>query len=59
MKRINPLLTTNNPAPIPGCHSHVKTIAHVQCCGYLDFELHLVLAANVIENKDVYGAEIP
>ena len=21
MKRISPLLTTNNPAPIPGCHT--------------------------------------
>jgi hypothetical protein len=24
MKRINPLLTGNNPAPIPGCHAPVK-----------------------------------
>jgi hypothetical protein len=28
MKRINPLLTANNPAPIPGCHAPVKAIAH-------------------------------
>ncbi len=28
MKRINPLLTTNNPAPIPGCHAPVKAVAH-------------------------------
>jgi hypothetical protein len=26
MKRINPLLTANNPAPIPGCHASVKVI---------------------------------
>jgi hypothetical protein len=28
MKRINPLLTANNPAPIPGCHAPVKVVAH-------------------------------
>jgi hypothetical protein len=28
MKRINPLLTANNPAPIAGCHAPVKAIAH-------------------------------
>ena len=28
MKRLNPLLTANNPAPIPGCHVSVKAIAH-------------------------------
>jgi hypothetical protein len=28
MKRINPLLTDNNPAPIPGCHTPVQTVAH-------------------------------
>jgi hypothetical protein len=35
MKRINPLLTANNPAPIPGCHAPEGCCA--QCCGYLDF----------------------
>jgi hypothetical protein len=34
MKRINPLLTVNNPAPIPGCHTTEGCCA--QCCGYLD-----------------------
>jgi hypothetical protein len=29
MKRINPFLTTDNPAPIPGCHSPVKTVLSV------------------------------
>jgi hypothetical protein len=28
-ERINPLLTGNNPAPIPGCHATVKTVAHI------------------------------
>jgi hypothetical protein len=28
MKRINPLLTANNPAPIPGCHAPGRAIAH-------------------------------
>jgi hypothetical protein len=28
MNGINPLLTANNPAPIPGCHAAVKAIAH-------------------------------
>ena len=28
MKKTNPLLTANNPAPIPGCHAPVKAIAH-------------------------------
>jgi hypothetical protein len=28
MKRINPLLTANNPGPIPGCHAPVKALAH-------------------------------
>jgi hypothetical protein len=35
MKRINPLLRSNNPAPIPGCHAPEGCCT--QCCGYLDF----------------------
>ena len=34
MKRINPLLTANNPAPIPGCH--VPEGCCAQYCGLLD-----------------------
>ena len=34
MKRINPLLTTINPAPIPGCHTSEGCCA--QSCGPLD-----------------------
>ena len=34
MKRINPLLTANNPAPIPGCHA--PEICYAQYCGPLD-----------------------
>ena len=34
MKRINPLETANNPAPIPGCHTTEGCCA--QCCGPLD-----------------------
>ncbi len=34
MKRINLVLTANNPAPIPGCH--VVEDCCAQCCGPLD-----------------------
>ena len=34
IKRINPLLTVNNPAPIPGCHAPEGCCT--QCCGPLD-----------------------
>ena len=34
MKRINPLETTNNPDPIPGCHAPKGYCA--QYCGPLD-----------------------
>jgi hypothetical protein len=34
MKRINPLLTVENPSPIPGCHTIEGCC--VQCCGPLD-----------------------
>ena len=43
MKRINPLLTANNPAPIPGCH--VSEDCCTQCCGPLD------LTGNLITNS--------
>ena len=36
MKRINPLLTVNNPSPIPGCHTPEDCCA--QCCGPLDLD---------------------
>ena len=39
MKRINPLLTANNPDPIPGCHAPEGCCT--QCCGPLDFTYQL------------------
>ena len=35
MKRINLLETTDNPVPIPGCHTPEDCCS--QCCGPLDF----------------------
>ena len=35
MKRINPLLTANNPAPIPGCHAArrlLRTVLFYEAC---------------------------
>jgi hypothetical protein len=34
MKRINPVFLTNNPPPIPGCHTTEGCCS--QCCGPLD-----------------------
>ena len=48
MKRINPLLTTNNPAPIPGCHAPVKAVAHSAVVIYCIF-----LKAENKENEQI------
>ena len=50
MKRINPLLTANNPAPIPGCHAPEGCCA--QCCGPLD------LARLLTESSCVMTTEV-
>ena len=50
MKRINPLLTANNPAPIPGCHAPEGCCT--QCCGPLD------LAKLLTESPCVMTTEI-
>jgi hypothetical protein len=56
MKRINPLLTANNPAPIPGCHAPVKAIAHSAVVNLtspiLEHEgLPLCMNTDVLESK--------
>ena len=52
MKRINPILTVNNPDPIHGCH--VPGGCCAQCCGPLDFTYQLtdspcVMTTEVLE----------
>ncbi len=50
MKRINPLLTANNPDPIPGCHTSEG--CYTQSCGPLD------LARLLTESPCVMTTEI-
>jgi hypothetical protein len=54
MKRINPLLTANNPVPIPG--SRTRKGYGAQWCGYLDFTYQYtdspcVMTTEVLDNR--------
>ncbi len=57
MKRINPLLTDNNPVPIPGCH--VTEGCWAQCCGYLDFTYHHTESPSVMTTEVLDIRSIP
>ena len=52
MKRIYPLLTTNNPVPIPGCH--MSEDCCTQCCGPLDFTFQLTDSPTKVESCDLW-----
>ena len=57
MKRINPLETANNPAPIPGCHAPEGCCA--QCCGPLDSTYQLTdTPASIPFGKRVRGVTL-
>ena len=49
MKRINPLETGNNPAPIPGCHTSEGCCS--QYCGPLDFTFQLTDSPGVMTTE--------
>jgi hypothetical protein len=56
MKRMNPLSTDNNPAPIPGCHAPVKGIAHSAVVSRLHLAAHgfpCVMTTEVTSSRDL------
>jgi hypothetical protein len=58
MKRINPILTVNNPDPIPGCH--VSEDCFTQSCGPLDFTYQItdppcVMTTEVLEIRPEFS----
>jgi hypothetical protein len=55
MKRINPLLTANNPAPIPGCHAPVKAIAHSAVVSLSLFLSKTIYTVVHMENLDNFS----
>ena len=58
MKRINPLLTANNPAPIPGCHAPVKAIAHSAVVSLSLFLSTTIYTVVHMENLDNFSLKI-